>query len=123
MAVDISYEKEGDYTLRVTTTVKDSSYACGVNVENLSRMTRIFNFAAQQITTVEQSQQRQYSSYSQKDNSSSVSSCLHIQNFHDVASPVEIELMHAKLVALGGNPPALDTIAGRLGKTAIRTGG
>ena len=101
-----SYRKEDDYTLQVTNTVP------GVN----GTLCRYFNFAAGQVTTIfsakAEMQDKQSAGYSNPSVSTSVSvaltSQMQIQKFSDLDNEAEINLMRAKLVELGGKPPAED---------------
>lgn len=97
-----TFEKLNDYTLSVTT---DFGRMHKADPE----LRRIFNFAAQDITTI-------YSMWY----STAVSASLHVQKFSELDSLDEVEMMHAKLCEMGGKPPALPQ-GEKLGKPALRT--
>lgn len=67
-----------------------------------SRLSRIFNFEAQQLVVLYQN--REYNS------GVAITAAMTTHNFADLPNPEEIKKMHEKLTELGGNPPALDTI-------------
>jgi hypothetical protein len=85
-----------------------------IALRSISTLTKTFNFASQQVTTTT----REYlylmptytgnSTYSS--GSASVALASHTQNFADVQSPDEILRMHAKLLELGGHPPAAEEL-------------
>lgn len=83
------YEKINDYTLSV---VLDFSRQSGADPE----LRRIFNFRAQQVTSI-------YSMWY----GAAVTSSMHIQNFSDIDSADEVEQMRLRLVELGGRPPSV----------------
>jgi hypothetical protein len=83
------YEKLNDYTLSVT---NDFDRQSGADPE----LRRIFNFKARQITSI-------FSQYS----GGGVSNTMTVQNFSDLDSLAEVELMHQKLKEQGGAPPDL----------------
>lgn len=88
------------------------------------RLRRIFNFTAQQVVTLyERGGTESYtipagSNYgsSSKGYSAAVTSAMQVQNFDDLPNQDDIAAMHGQLKKLGGKPPALDTILGRLNK-------
>ncbi len=84
-----AYEKLNDYTLSV---INDFDRQSGADPE----LRRIFNFKARHITSI-------FSQYS----GSGVANAMLVQNFSDLDSLEEVELMHQKLKAQGGNPPDL----------------
>lgn len=67
-------------------------------------LSRIFNFEAQQVTVL-YDRLYDYSSWG-----NSLTSSMTVHNFVDLPNPAEIEKMHAKLVEMGGAPPALSTM-------------
>lgn len=81
------YEKINDYTLSVVT---DFGRMYSADPE----LRRIFNFRAQQVTTI----------YSMR-YSQTVSSNMHIQNFSEFDSLDEVEQMRKKLLEMNGTPP------------------
>jgi len=97
--------KDNDYTLSVVR--KGSWYDSGVNFS--SRITRTFNFLAAQVTTSTRDMTWQPGGY-KSGGSSGVSTTMTMQRFDEFQSDAEIRLMHAKLVELGGKPPAIDDI-------------
>ncbi len=102
--------KENDYTLKIEQQAEDS-YENGAWAATRmhEKCTRIFNFAAGQLTT-----DRTSLIFQSRNNSagghSGVSKQVVIQNFTDIPCKIELELMHAKLVELGGKPPPLDDV-------------
>jgi hypothetical protein len=112
------FVKENDYSLSVIRK-EHLSLLHEYPTEIFSEMRREFNFAAAQITTTRTAiihQQRGY----HVAGSSSISTTTNIQNFDDVQSSGEIAIMHAKLIALGGNPPPLEEVlSGGFGKARI----
>jgi hypothetical protein len=91
-----------DYTLRVTT---DFGRQTSADPE----LTRIFNFRARSITHI-------FSQWGTQ----AVGNSMLIERFSDLDSLDEVALMHAKLVELGGKPPALDDITRRMRKAHIQ---
>jgi hypothetical protein len=89
MANEEIYEKLNDYTLSVTNDFERQERAD-------PELRRIFNFKAQQVTTI-------FSQWY----SSSVSNSMAIQKFSELDSLEEVELMRSKLKELGGDPPGL----------------
>lgn len=100
MANEEIYEKLNDYTLSVTTDFERQERAD-------PELRRIFNFRAQQVTTI-------FSQWY----SSSVSNSMSIQKFSELDSLDEVELMWQKLKAMGGNPPELPSSS--LSKASIK---
>ncbi len=95
------FEKLNDYTLSV---VNDFSRMDQADPE----LRRIFNFAAHNITTI-------YSMWY----GSAVTSNMTVTKFSELDSLDEVQMMHGKLSALGGNPPALPAVD-KLEKSALR---
>ncbi len=106
--------KENDYTLSVIR--KGEGYDTGVSFN--TRITRTFNFLAQQVTTMTRDITYQGGGY-KTGGSSGVSTAIAHQRFDDFQSDAEIRLMHEKLTQLGGKPPALDEILPSLGKAKL----
>lgn len=106
--------KENDYTLKIVQTDDStSSWGGNVPVHIRNSYTRIFNFAAGQITTLPVTKIFQ-SLEGRAAGNSSISSQMHIQNFTDLPSTLELEILHKKLEDLGGHPPPLnDVLNGR----------
>lgn len=97
-----TFTVENPYTLRVDRDhFSYSSQSRGI--------TREFNFKARQVTTVYHDQLR-------TSNGVAVTSQMAVQNFCDIEGTDEIRDMHAKLVELGGKPPAIDDLLGTPGK-------
>lgn len=86
------FEKLNDYTLSV---VNDFARHSEIDPE----LRRIFNFKAQQVTSI----------YAQW-RGTAVSGAMDIRNFSDLDSLDEVQSMHAKLIEMEGNPPSLDRI-------------
>lgn len=95
------FEKLNDYTLSV---VNDFARQNGANPE----LRRIFNFAAQNITTI-------YSMWY----GYAVTSNMHSEKFSELDSLDEVARMHEKLREMKGNPPPLPT-ADKLQKSGLR---
>lgn len=100
---------ENDHSLRVENEYFSSS------IHSRSVM-RIFNFKSAQVTTV-------YREWIADSAGNAVTSQMNVQNFSDIESPAEIRDMHAKLVELGGRPPALDDILPSSGKARVSAAG
>jgi hypothetical protein len=86
------FEKLNDYTLSV---VNDFVRMSEADPE----LRRIFNFKAQQVTSI-----------STIWYGSAVSNVMDVRNFSDLDSLDEVQLMHAKLIEMEGKPPSLDRI-------------
>lgn len=86
---DEIFEKLNDYTLSV---VNDFSRQSKADPE----LRRVFNFAAQNITTI-------YSMWY----GHALSSNIHVQNFSDLDSLDEVARMHEQLRKMEGHPPPL----------------
>ncbi len=103
-AMTTTHSKEDDYTLCVTTSILNSR----------GSLTRYFNFAAEQVTSVfsERAELKDSKAAGGYDGGVSVAvavaltSQLQVQKFSDFDSQTEIELMREKLISLQGNPPA-----------------
>jgi len=121
-----TFTKINDYTLQQQLEAPKETVNAYQELQIHSRITRIFNFEAAQLTTTTRDITFQ-SRGGDAGGSSSVSTQTSIQNFEDIQSGTEIARMHKKLQEQGGNPPALETITGGLGKrpglSATRNGG
>jgi len=113
--------KKNDYTLDVIDQTSETynSYDSALPMTHVSSLTRTFNFLSGQVTTVTRDLMFQSHGY-EKGGSSSVAATATTQNFDDLPSTAEVELMHAKLKDLGGKPPALETVLGGLNKKALK---
>lgn len=98
------YIKEDDYTLLVTNTLPSGG-----------TLSRFFNFASEQVTTVYERKEalsdKQNAGYSSSPAvatavSVALASQMSVQKFSEFDSPAEIELMREKLAKMGGTPPA-----------------
>mgnify|MGYP000944811321 CR=1 FL=1 len=95
------FTKLNDYTLRVTAEERSGYRREGY--------TRLFNFLARQVTTT-------YRDWLFEDRGSNaageaaMSATTFVESFDDLPGTGEVALMHGKLKALGGNPPALDSV-------------
>jgi len=95
------FEKLNDYTLSV---VNDFTRQASADPE----LRRIFNFAAQNITTI-------YSMWY----GNAVTSSMHVEKFSALDSLDEVTRMHGKLREMNGHPPPLPA-ADKLGKAGLR---
>ena len=108
------FEKLNDYTLEVRIdmspkTHRPESYELG----ETAKLRRIFNFRAAQVTTIMQQSAYIASDYSSEGGAGvTAASQMNIQNFDDIQSQFEIELMHKKLCELGGKPPSMEQLRG-----------
>lgn len=113
--------------------IKENAYTISVvkQTENLHRgdhasdkicerftLTRTFNFLSGQITTIACGNVFQ-SRGADAGGAAAVSTQMAIQNFEDVQSLKEIQLMREKLVEFGGTPPELSEILPVMDKKAI----
>lgn len=104
------YSKENPYTLLAVDEVPDGG-----------TLSRFFNFAAEQVTTIYREKAelkdsvKTYQSAGGNAVAASVAltSQFHVQKFSEFDSAVEIEMMHAELVRRGGKPPALNELPGK----------
>jgi hypothetical protein len=96
MADSEIYEKLNDYTLSVTLDFERQDRAD-------PELRRIFNFRARQVTSI-------YSMWY----GASVTSSMHVQNFSELDSLEEVELMRKKLLDMHGNPPSAGELARRM---------
>jgi hypothetical protein len=112
------YVKENDYTISALRQRETVLVKADYPLTAVSSLTRSFNFLAQLVTTVTRDYVYQAGGY-KYGGSSGVSVTTAVQNFDDIQSQGEIEAMHARLKALGGNPPELDELA-KEGRKALR---
>lgn len=109
-----SYKKLNEYTLEVVQSLDDEKASLG-SYSSFSdfRLTRVFNFGTGQVTTLARHFSGVAGRYS-SDAGAGVASTLqmNVQNFRDLPSLYEVELMHRKLRDLGGSPPALEDMLG-----------
>lgn len=104
------YAKEDDYTLLVTNTLPDGG-----------TLSRFFNFAAEQVTTIYGNTVQKESTikpnYSSQSGSTSVSvavtSQMALQKFREFDNETEIRFMFDKLVGLKRKPPQPGTLPGK----------
>ncbi|HEX2753075.1 MAG TPA: hypothetical protein VHP34_08255 [Alphaproteobacteria bacterium] len=113
------FSKVNDYTLRVTEDISmngmnSSNYYSGHTQK--SELMRIFNFRSAQITTIVQQASYIIGNTSNTGGGAGNSAQVTVQNFDDVQSQLEIELMHAELKKMGGKPPALEDLRGSFTK-------
>lgn len=99
------FEVLNDYTISVTHDFHRQSQAD-------PELRRIFNFKARQVTDI----------FSQWYHAS-VANSMVIQKFSELDSLAEVFDMHAKLRALGGNPPDISDLSSGNGKPAARPRG
>lgn len=114
------FVKENAYTISVIKQEEDShsSHNADDRIYKKFTLTRTFNFLSGQITTIACSTVFQ-SRGSNAGGSSATSTQMTIQNFEDIQSLKEIQLMHKKLVDCGGTPPDLSEIVPVMNKKAI----
>ena len=101
-----TFNKVSDYTLRIDHSHREGSYD---GVERHSGYTRSFNFLSRQLTTTHRDWLVEGRG-SNAGGSSAIAAQTFIESFDDLPSDAEIKLMHAKLVELGGRPPALEEV-------------
>lgn len=103
-----SFRKEDDYTLLVFSESRGGG-----------TISRYFNFAAQQVTTLyerkEQLTDRQSSTYGASGSVATtaavaLASEMTVQKFSELDSLAEVRLMREALIGLKGNPPELDDV-------------
>lgn len=98
------YRKENDYTLSVSQDLPSGGL-----------LTRQFNFASEQVTTIYERRDTlkdQYSAYGVGAGTAvsvALSSQMTIQKFSDLDSQAEVEIMREKLLAEGGKIPEAST--------------
>lgn len=101
-----NFDKIGDYTLRIDASQKEPS---DDGVRRGNGYTKLFNFLARQVTTIH----RDWVYEGRGANAGGTSAlCTHTctESFSDLPSTAEVRVMHAKLISLGGHPPALEEI-------------
>ena len=101
-----------DYTLKNEYTLVESEQVLndggnGVRIKGF--ITRAFNFLACEITTRTNDLAFEGRG-NQSGGSAAVSSTYTIQKFSELDSLGEVRFMHAKLVEMGGKPPALEEV-------------
>lgn len=104
------YTKENPYTLLALDEVPGGG-----------TLSRYFNFAAEQVTTIfrERAELKETIKAYQSSGGNAVAasvaltSQMHVQKFNEFDSAAEIEFMHAELVRRGGKPPALNELPGK----------
>jgi len=100
------FEKVNDYMIAVKLTLDSLS---GYNSNGRHELTRIFNFQSGQVTTIARDWLHQDRG-SESGGSSASALQMSVQNFGDIEQQGEIEIMHRRLVQMGGKPPALADI-------------
>lgn len=111
-----AYKKLADDTLSVSYDLSEA------DDWGSPRLSRIFNFSAQQVVTLyergglKKYKQPETDYDSQNAFAAAVTSSMQVQNFADLPNQTEISSMHAKLTEMGGKPPALDQILHQLDK-------
>lgn len=115
----VTYKKLADDTIAATYDLQqDKDWGA-------PRLSRIFNFTAQQVITLyerggitEYTIPKGYNYGSDsKGRSVAVTSAMQVQNFDELPNQEDIAQMHAELVKRNGKPPALEKILGRLDKS------
>lgn len=104
-----TFTRDNDYSLSAHS--RTSSYESGMTFS--SRITRTFNFLAQQVTTVTRDMIYQPAPSYQSGGSSSVTATTTVQRFDEFQSDAEIRLMRQKLVDMGGHPPEIEITPGK----------
>jgi hypothetical protein len=110
---DEKFIRDNDYTLRIERS--GTNYEAGFYFN--SRITRVFNFLAAQVTTTTRDVVYRDGGYT-NGGGSSMGVTTTLQRFDEFQSDAEIRLMHAKLKELGGSPPEMDE---PLDKKALRS--
>ena len=111
---------ENDYTLKLEWSDEAHyQYGDGGPIKKESVLKRIFNFAAGQITTTSVERTFQSRNYNGSNGHSSITSQMHIEKFTDLASTIELQILHKKLTELGGHPPPLDDVLGGRSKQRL----
>lgn len=122
-----NFEKVNDYTLRVDQLLESKTDTVGYAASSQNtRLTRIFNFEAAQITTIVKASSLVANRYGHDGGAGSSDSVqMNITDFEDLTSIRELSRMHKKLIELGGTPPVLDDVVGNLGKKrpGLKAGG
>lgn len=110
----MSYKKIDENTLKQHFDCPAPGEYNGVRIT--SSLTRTFNFLAREI--IVKNTEARYEARGSSGGSAAVSSQIIIQRFSELDSLDEVELMHARLVELGGTPPPLSEITGKLTKSS-----
>jgi hypothetical protein len=122
-----TFEKVNDYTLRVDQLLESKTDTVGYAASSQNtRLTRIFNFEAAQITTIVKASSLVANRYGHDGGAGASDSVqMNITDFEDLTSVRELSRMHKKLIELGGAPPVLDDVVGNLGKKrpGLKAGG
>ena len=98
------YQKEDDYTLLATNTLPTGG-----------TVSRLFNFAAQQVTTIfreKAEMEKDVITYASNGGNAvaravALTSQMQVQKFSELDSLAELEILRAELVKRGGHPPEL----------------
>lgn len=101
-----NFQKICDYTLRIDI---ENMHSRDDGVRRGDSITRLFNFRARQLTTVERSWIYEPRG-GDAGGSAALSTHSRTESFDDLPGDSEIPLMHAKLRELGGEPPALEEV-------------
>jgi hypothetical protein len=113
------YQKEDDYTLLVTNKLPGGG-----------EITRLFNFAAQQVTTIfheKAEMSAEKSAYASTGGVSvaravALTSQMQVQKFSDFESQAELELMRQELIKRSGKPPELGETLGKTKPSITKLG-
>ena len=100
------FNKENDYIVSLTLESESTSQD---SFKRTAQIKKIFNFLSAQVITIYTESMGQERGYN-TGGSDSVSTQMVVQNFSDLDSIAEIEMMHRKLKSLGRSPPALEKI-------------
>lgn len=108
------FEKENDYTLKVTSIFPTESKLWK------SSLTRLFNFKSAQVTTLYRESvflaRGDYHSSGYRTGMAALTSQMHTDSMAALPSYEELKLMHEKLIELGGKPPELSSIVAFMDK-------
>lgn len=111
------FNKLNDYTLRIDFKQDEGS---DNGVRKFNGYSRIFNFLAREVTTIHRDWLYEPRG-GDAGGTSAISTHAETKSFDALASDAEVKVMHAKLVELGGTPPALEQVLpDRLGKGTAR---
>lgn len=117
-----TFNKINDYTLRLEQKETEKS---GYRVELRTKCSRTFNFLARQVDVVYSA--HAYNTYNAE--ATQPSTQMRVESFDEMPSTLEIKFMHAKLIEMGGKPPALEDILpnemfkGKQGPRAVPSSG
>jgi len=95
--IKIIYNKRNNYTLLEESAPLDGKE----RTRNLPTLVRLFNFAAQEVTTI-------YDNLRMSNSAGGSGSSMDAKNFSEFDSKEELKIMHAKLKDLGGSPPEIN---------------